>query len=220
MHNALGSDSAKLRSSNPPIINPEIDGRAALDGERKPVTALFADIKGSMELMEDLDLAGIQWLMGFRRRRVVQWWSAGFDLLLTPAVWEPPVTLYSMMPEEGKPSELRAKIDRQVFFTNPFKITGQPAISLPLHWTPAEASRRDSARRSDGPRRPADSGCLAAGASATMDRPATSGTRLNRNRSIHALRRTANTFALLPGSGLPRLISPPCSAMPRLGRMV
>src|SRR5437773_12251228 len=26
-----------------------------LDGERKTVTALFADIKGSMELMEDLD---------------------------------------------------------------------------------------------------------------------------------------------------------------------
>jgi class 3 adenylate cyclase len=25
------------------------------DGERKSVTALFADIKGSMELMEDLD---------------------------------------------------------------------------------------------------------------------------------------------------------------------
>src|ERR1700736_3318510 len=27
----------------------------ALDGERKTVTALFADIKGSMELIEDLD---------------------------------------------------------------------------------------------------------------------------------------------------------------------
>ena len=26
-----------------------------IDGERKTVTALFADIKGSMELMEDLD---------------------------------------------------------------------------------------------------------------------------------------------------------------------
>src|SRR5690348_469397 len=33
------------------------DGPAseALEGERKTVTALFADIKGSMELMEDLD---------------------------------------------------------------------------------------------------------------------------------------------------------------------
>ncbi|MBV8055688.1 MAG: zinc ribbon domain-containing protein, partial [Deltaproteobacteria bacterium] len=33
----------------------ESDEQLALDGERKTVTALFADIKGSMELMEELD---------------------------------------------------------------------------------------------------------------------------------------------------------------------
>jgi class 3 adenylate cyclase len=33
----------------------EADDAAVLEGERKTVTALFADIKGSMELMEDLD---------------------------------------------------------------------------------------------------------------------------------------------------------------------
>ena len=31
------------------------DGPASVEGERKTVTALFADIKGSMELIEDLD---------------------------------------------------------------------------------------------------------------------------------------------------------------------
>ena len=31
------------------------DTSGVLDGERKTVTALFADIKGSMELMQDLD---------------------------------------------------------------------------------------------------------------------------------------------------------------------
>src|SRR5216684_7595977 len=37
-------------------LGPETqDASAALDGERKTATALFADIKGSMELMEDLD---------------------------------------------------------------------------------------------------------------------------------------------------------------------
>ena len=37
-------------------IKPEqIDSSSAQDGERKMVTALFADIKGSMELMENLD---------------------------------------------------------------------------------------------------------------------------------------------------------------------
>src|SRR5215471_3096949 len=33
----------------------QTSGTAIADGERKTVTALFADIKGSMELMEDLD---------------------------------------------------------------------------------------------------------------------------------------------------------------------
>ncbi len=32
-----------------------MEARGATDGERKTITALFADIKGSMALMEDLD---------------------------------------------------------------------------------------------------------------------------------------------------------------------
>jgi class 3 adenylate cyclase len=36
-------------------VAPESSSPEALDGERKTVTALFADIKGSMELMEELD---------------------------------------------------------------------------------------------------------------------------------------------------------------------
>jgi hypothetical protein len=52
---ALGSDSAKPRSSDPVITASETESSLALDAERKMVTALFADIKGSMELMEDLD---------------------------------------------------------------------------------------------------------------------------------------------------------------------
>src|SRR5215472_6834880 len=52
---ALGSDSANPRSSNQPSPVLEPDGSVALDGERKTVTAFFADIKGSTELMRDLD---------------------------------------------------------------------------------------------------------------------------------------------------------------------
>ena len=52
---ALGSESATPGLPNPPVTIRETDGSAAVDGERKTVTALFADIKGSMELMEDLD---------------------------------------------------------------------------------------------------------------------------------------------------------------------
>jgi class 3 adenylate cyclase len=36
-------------------LSDRIPATEVIDGERKTVTALFADIKGSMELMEDLD---------------------------------------------------------------------------------------------------------------------------------------------------------------------
>jgi len=49
---ALGSGSAKPLSNLATAL--ETDARA-LDGERKTVTALFADIRGSTDLMEDLD---------------------------------------------------------------------------------------------------------------------------------------------------------------------
>jgi class 3 adenylate cyclase len=45
----------RLEQSQPPLTSPDPEHAAAGDGERKTVTALFADIKGSMELMEDLD---------------------------------------------------------------------------------------------------------------------------------------------------------------------
>jgi ribosomal protein L40E len=46
---AAGPASSGIRIT---LDNPE---PPAIDGERKTVTALFADIKGSMELIEDLD---------------------------------------------------------------------------------------------------------------------------------------------------------------------
>jgi hypothetical protein len=52
---ALGHGSANPHSPQPPNRIPESDNAGTLDGERKTVTALFADIKGSTELMEELD---------------------------------------------------------------------------------------------------------------------------------------------------------------------
>jgi class 3 adenylate cyclase/tetratricopeptide (TPR) repeat protein len=60
---ALGTAvAAAVAPSSPPRAAPKIrvtseqpDASATLDGERKTVTALFADIKGSMDLIEDLD---------------------------------------------------------------------------------------------------------------------------------------------------------------------
>ena len=59
---ALGKDLAPVRSKPSAAqttgnirIAPELRSSEAIDGERKTVTVLFADIKGSMELIEDLD---------------------------------------------------------------------------------------------------------------------------------------------------------------------
>jgi class 3 adenylate cyclase len=49
------SDSSGAIGKEISITPEQGDAAHAIDGERKTVTALFADIKGSMELMEDLD---------------------------------------------------------------------------------------------------------------------------------------------------------------------
>ena len=63
------------------------------------------------------------------------WWAGGFDLLLTPTLGEPPVPLGTFQ----DPDDPLAGIFRGGPFT-PFtpaaNMTGQPAISLPLHETP------------------------------------------------------------------------------------
>jgi class 3 adenylate cyclase len=46
---------APLAANEIRVTSESADAARAIDGERKTVTALFADIKGSMELMEDLD---------------------------------------------------------------------------------------------------------------------------------------------------------------------
>ncbi|GEM_PF-344330 len=62
--------------------------------------------------------------------RVPEWWVAGFDLLVTP-------TMQQLPPKIGE-----FQLDQQggIFglFAMPYSITGQPAISLPLHWSAEE----------------------------------------------------------------------------------
>jgi uncharacterized membrane protein YvbJ len=56
---ALGADAAVATPASTPNDTPirvtEAPAAENLEGERKTITALFADIKGSMELIEDLD---------------------------------------------------------------------------------------------------------------------------------------------------------------------
>jgi amidase len=66
-------------------------------------------------------------------RRMAAWWG-NHDLLLTPTVGAPPPEL-GWFTAEGPEGEGR-RIVSFIPYTAQFNMTGQPAVSLPLHWTP------------------------------------------------------------------------------------
>ena len=73
-----------------------------------------------------------QWL-GMWARRMADWWTE-HDLLVTP-------TLGALPPELGwftaaGPEQEGGRIAGFIPYTAQFNATGQPAVSLPLHWTP------------------------------------------------------------------------------------
>jgi amidase len=68
-------------------------------------------------------------------RRAAQWWEEGFDLLLTPTMSEPPTPLGAFEAEPGNPLFPVARATPVVIFCAGMNVSGQPAISLPLHWS-------------------------------------------------------------------------------------
>ena len=72
--------------------------------------------------------------IGMWARRMADWWD-GHDLLLTPTLGAPPPQL-GWFAADGPEHEGR-RIASVIPYTAQFNMTGQPAVSLPLHWTPA-----------------------------------------------------------------------------------
>jgi amidase len=110
-------------------------GRPIVDDELEPRNQLYRTI-GDGLLAKDY-LGARLWLGGWVRR-MATWWAsaehggAGFDLLVTPTVAAPPPEIGWMTGEhEGQ------RIASFIPYTAQFNVTGQPAVSLPLHWTPA-----------------------------------------------------------------------------------
>jgi amidase len=67
--------------------------------------------------------------------RLARWWACGWDLLLTPTSCEPPPPLGELAPDPAQPLRIGRRFARISAFTMPWNVTGQPAVSLPLHWT-------------------------------------------------------------------------------------
>jgi len=69
-------------------------------------------------------------------RAVADWWAGGFDLLLTPTMALPPAEIGSIgNGREENPLLPIVRATPYAIFTAGFNATGQPAISLPLHWS-------------------------------------------------------------------------------------
>jgi amidase len=112
----------------------DLVGRPVADGELEPRNALYRTVGDAMPTKDYL--AARMWL-GAWVRRMSMWWAAvdqggaGFDLLVTPTVAAPPPELGWMTGEQEG-----ARIASFMPYTAQFNVTGQPAVSLPLHWTP------------------------------------------------------------------------------------
>jgi amidase len=105
-------------------------GRPIADSEIEPRNLAYRQAGRSLGVVAYLQSR--EWL-GMWARRMADWWT-GHDLLLTPTVGAPP-------PELGwftgaGPEQEGLRVVSFIPYTAQFNMTGQPAISLPLHWTP------------------------------------------------------------------------------------
>jgi amidase len=85
-------------------------------------------------LAEDY-LEAAEWRQGWATR-VASFWE-DYDLLLSPTVCEPPALLSELEAPRDEAWRLIDRLGPHMAFTEPFNVTGQPAISLPLYWTPS-----------------------------------------------------------------------------------
>jgi len=79
-------------------------------------------------------LGAVDWVHAYTRR-LASWWAGGFDLLVTPVMPAPPQPLGYFRPTPENHVEVGARAQAFAAFTSPFNMSGQPAVSLPLHWT-------------------------------------------------------------------------------------
>jgi amidase len=82
--------------------------------------------------IDAMSAAGAQVQLGGFGRAIVEW-TAGWDVVLTPALAEPPVPIGTIDPQAPDPQATFARSGRFTPFTAVSNVTGSPAISLPLY---------------------------------------------------------------------------------------
>jgi amidase len=115
-----------------------VAGRELTADDVEPVTWAQAELGRAVSA--DAYVEAVESLRAWSRR-MAAWWepsegtrgsTAGFDLLLTPTMARPPAPLGEIRGDDAEGAILAAT--PYAAFTVPFNVTGQPAMSVPLHW--------------------------------------------------------------------------------------
>jgi amidase len=130
-------DMTRLRAAKLAAITLELNpatNKPYLEDEVEPYAWAVAELGRSVSMTE--------FVRGTERQqvwvsRIDQWFHDGFDLLVTPTTGTPPLLIEDMTPPAGDPLAVMDLFQTVRGYAAPFNITGHPAISLPLHWTPS-----------------------------------------------------------------------------------
>jgi amidase len=109
-----------------------IVGREVTADDVEPLTWALAEVGRERSSARYLADVGLHQLVA---RGIAAWFETGYDLLLTPTMAEPPVPLGTYDQHVADPLDAFRRAVPAGAFTAIFNSTGQPAISLPLHWT-------------------------------------------------------------------------------------
>jgi amidase len=104
-------------------------GRPIKDDEIEPRNVTYRHAGKAMAVVDYLESRA--WI-GVWARRMAEWWSS-YDVLVTPTLGAPPPRL-GWFTADG-PEREGANIASFIPYTAQFNMTGQPAVSLPLHWS-------------------------------------------------------------------------------------
>jgi amidase len=105
-------------------------GRPVEPSEIEPLTAQMVEMAGSISGPDYLE--SLEYLRAMSRRIAALW--ADIDVLLTPTLAKPAIEIGALRPKEGEPPiQMLENAAEWVPFTPVWNVTGQPAISLPIH---------------------------------------------------------------------------------------
>jgi amidase len=110
----------------------KLTGVPCADEQLEPITRMYVAAARQMSAADLLDLIEAGQLV---TRQVAEWYAGGFDVLLMATVAEPPNPHGELQAfSDDEVESVMKRIVPSLSLTSWANLTGQPAISLPLHW--------------------------------------------------------------------------------------